>query len=67
MSEEREEIKYICEKYGYGNVMQQASELWKEHMIASDHPTSGVFIPVLKSDIEQKQDKIIEQIQKSHE
>ena len=57
MNIEYEEIKRICEKYGYGNVMQQASDLWKEHMITSEHPASGVFIPVLKSDIKKSKIK----------
>lgn len=57
---ELDEIKYICEKYGYGQVMNVASDLWFKHMIDTDNPTSGVFVPVLLSDVVKRKKKYYE-------
>jgi hypothetical protein len=48
---EKELVRQLGEKIGYGNMMQLASECWEEMMIAEGYPTSGVFIPALKSDV----------------
>lgn len=54
---EEEEIRSMCEKYGYGQVMSVASVLWKEYMESNNMPTSGVFVPTLASDIRKDKKK----------
>lgn len=44
-------VKQLGDKIGYGNMMAIASALWLEDMRKNGYPTSGVFIPVLQSDI----------------
>ena len=52
---EQEEVKALCDRIGYGNVMSIASEQWKEMMIKNGHPVTGVFIPVLPFDIKDEE------------
>ena len=54
MMTEKEKVKQLGEQLGYGQMMKLASELWKKDMIAHGYPTSGVFIPALKSDVKSK-------------
>ena len=49
----KELVKQLGDKIGYGNMMALATELWKEHMIEKGYPTSGVFIPALFMDIKE--------------
>lgn len=48
-AKEKEFVKHLGEKIGYGNMMYLASECWKENMKKNGYPTSGVFIPALPS------------------
>jgi hypothetical protein len=64
---EKELVRQLGEKIGYGNMMQLASDLWEEKMKENGWPTSGVFVPVLKYDVDkQKSNKryTIEDIEK---
>jgi len=48
---EKELVRHLGELIGYGNMMQLASECWKESMIEKGYPISGVFIPALPCDV----------------
>jgi hypothetical protein len=48
---EKELVRELGKQIGYGNMMYLASECWEEMMIKNGYPTSGVFIPALKSDV----------------
>jgi hypothetical protein len=48
---EKELVKFIGEQIGYGNMMNLASKLWREDMIANGCPISGVFVPALPCDV----------------
>lgn len=37
------EIKAVCDKYGYGNVMTLASNLWEHELAEAGVPTSLAF------------------------
>lgn len=39
------EIKRICDKYGYGNVMEWASALWRLEAEKKGYPKGGCFVP----------------------
>lgn len=39
------EIKRVCERYGYGNVMEWASALWRYNGRKEGFPESGCFVP----------------------
>lgn len=39
------EVKRICDKYGYGNVMEWASALWRLKAEKENFPTGGCFVP----------------------
>ena len=39
------EIKHICDKYGYGNVMEWASALWRLEAEKKGYPKGGCFVP----------------------
>lgn len=39
------EIKRVCDKYGYGNVMEWASALWRLQAKKEGYPTGGCFVP----------------------
>jgi hypothetical protein len=42
---EYEEIKAVCVKYGYGNVMELASALWKREFLKNGLPDIMVEVP----------------------
>ena len=48
------EIKRICEKYGYGNVMEWASALWRREFRKKGYPESGCFVPTCQSFIKKR-------------
>ena len=48
---EKELVRKLGQQIGYGNIMQLAAECWEEMMLQNGYPTSGVFIPALKSDV----------------
>jgi hypothetical protein len=48
---EKELVRQLGEKIGYGNMMQLASECWEEYMLTKGYPTSGVFVSALKCDL----------------
>ena len=48
------EIKRICEKYGYGNVMEWASALWRRELRKKGYPESGCFVPTCPSFIKKR-------------
>lgn len=52
--EEYLEIKKVCEKYGYGNVMEWASALWRREARLEGIPESGCFVPTCPSFIKRK-------------
>ena len=39
-------IYKLCEAYGYGNVMQCASSLWRMDAQKRGYPENGCFVPV---------------------
>nr|DAQ72845.1 MAG TPA: hypothetical protein [Caudoviricetes sp.] len=43
------EIDKICKKYGYGNVMEWASALWRRDMRSKDCQEKGCFVPTCPS------------------
>ena len=49
---EKELVRQLGKQIGFGNMMQLASECWEEMMIEEGYPTSGVFIPALKSEVQ---------------
>ena len=44
--EEYEQIKSVCENYGYATVMSIASALWRYDFNKNNFPTDGVLYPV---------------------
>lgn len=54
---EKELVRKLGEQIGYGNMMELASECWKESMIEKGYPTSGVFIPALPRDVRGQNDE----------
>jgi uncharacterized membrane protein YagU involved in acid resistance len=58
MEKDKELVKKLGEKIGYGNMMHLASELWEESMIKKGYPTSGVFVPALKRDVREQKPKL---------
>ena len=38
-------VKVICEKFGYGNVMEWASALWRYNFKQKGYPISACFVP----------------------
>ena len=38
-------IKTICDTYGYGNVMEWASALWRYSAKENNYPIEGCFVP----------------------
>lgn len=57
---EKELVRNLGELIGYGNMMQLASECWKESMVEKGYPTSGVFIPTLPCDVRGQNDETSE-------
>lgn len=49
MKEEFDAVYLLCKKYGYGNVMQLASTLWRHDARANGTPESGCLVPTLPS------------------
>lgn len=49
MREEFDEVYRLCKKYGFGNVMQIASTLWRHEERANGTPESGCLVPTLPS------------------
>lgn len=43
------EIDKICRKYGYGNVMEWASALWRRDMRSMGYAECGCFVPTCPS------------------
>ena len=43
------EIDKICKKYGYGNVMEWASALWRHEMRSKGCSEGGCFVPTCQS------------------
>lgn len=52
---EKELVRKLGKQIGYGNMMQLASECWKESMTKKGYPTSGVFIPALPCDVRKEE------------
>lgn len=57
IKQEKEQVKILGEVIGYGNMMQLASELWKEMMQKRNEPVSGVFVPALPCDVRRVNNK----------
>lgn len=47
-------IENICEKYGYGNVMEWASALWRFKAKKESFPVSGCFVPTCPNFIKEE-------------
>lgn len=47
--EEFSEIKSICERYGYGNVMEWASALYRRSLSQEGIPASHASVPIVPS------------------
>ena len=43
------EIKKLCGKYGYGDVMEWVSALWRHENRRKGYPESGCFVPTCPS------------------
>ena len=48
------EIKRICEKYGYGNVMEWASALWRHDRRARGFTEVDCFVPTCPSFVKKR-------------
>lgn len=46
--EEVGKVQELGEAIGYGNLMEIASLLWEIHMLKTNTPVSGVFVPAPK-------------------
>ena len=55
---EFEEILSICERYGYGNVMEMASAIWRNKMKENGLPPAHAAIPVIPALCNQNDDGI---------
>lgn len=49
MREEFDEVYLLCKKYGFGNVMQIASTLWRHEARVNGTPESGCLVPTWPS------------------
>ena len=47
-------VKDICDKLGYGNVMEWASALWRYNAKKNNYPIEGCFVPTCQSFIKKK-------------
>ena len=54
LKREAQAVKALGESIGYGNMMSMASALWRKDMIENGYPVSGVFVPVLPSDVKEE-------------
>ena len=43
--EELYAVKRVCDLYGYGNVMEWASALWRHEARLKGYPITGCFVP----------------------
>jgi len=50
-------VKSLGELYGYGELMETASKLWKEDLKKKNIPESGAFVPVLIANTEYEEEK----------
>lgn len=51
LKREAQAVKALGKSIGYGHMMSLASALWRKDMIKNGYPVSGVFVPVLPSDV----------------
>ena len=49
--EEKLKVKQLGKEIGYGNMMNIASELWKQDLREQGYPEDGAYIPVIQSQI----------------
>lgn len=54
----------VCKTYGYGNVIQMASTLWRMDAEKKGYPDAGCFVPICLADLDTDRRKMIDQ---SHE
>lgn len=70
---EASDILRICRKYGYGNVMEWASALWRYEERMKGNPTAGCFVPTCPDFIKAKfkhsditYDKLVASVMEGH-
>lgn len=47
MVNDKEQVRTLGEKIGYGQMMDLASDLWKASLVKAGYPTDGAFVPVI--------------------
>lgn len=58
---EYNEIKRVCEKYGYGNVMTLASALWEHELKQVCENPKSMFVPTIYEFVTNNGRRMLEQ------
>lgn len=62
-------ISHLCQVYGYGNVMQAASTLWRMEAVEKGYPEVGCHVPTVMPFIKEEYRQMVEDshgVYKSH-
>lgn len=51
---EKELVRQLGERIGYGNMMHLASILWQESLESRGYPITGAFVPALLTDLKKR-------------
>jgi len=54
LKREAEAVEALGKSIGYGHMMSLTSALWRKDMIKNGYPMSGVFVPTLPSNANNK-------------